>query len=322
MKKIRHYARILKETTIRWFDRNPFRSSTVIAYYSLFSLPGLLMVLITVLGYVYGTEAVTDKIITQIQGVVGSKVAQDVRAIASEAASLEDNTFAYVAGIAAILFGATGVFYHIQQSLNIIWEVKPRPRQRFLKLLRDRLFSFGIVLAIGFLLLISFALSTMIAALSEWVTQNLSKSLTVLFHAIDILLSLAIITILFAAIFKFLPDVKIGWRHVWVGAVITSLLFVIAKFALGLYFGLNDPGSAYGAAGSIILILLWSSYSGMILLFGAEFTHVHTIHTGKVVEISDFAMPMNDETELKYRRDADSDSREGKQRETAAKETQ
>src|SRR5690606_11635790 len=133
-----------------------------------------------------------------------------------------------------------------------------------------------------------FAISTMIAALSEWVTQSISESLTILFHALDILLSLGIITVLFATIYKFLPDVKISWRHVWGGAIITSLLFVIAKFALGLYFGLNDPGSAYGAAGSIILILLWSSYSGMILLFGAEFTHVHTMHTSEVVEISDF----------------------------------
>jgi membrane protein len=303
MKKIRHYAGILKETLKRWFNRDPFRSSTVIAYYSLFSLPGLLIILITAVGYVYGTEKVADKIITQIEGVVGRQVANDVRAIAEEAAALEDNTFAYVAGIAAILFGATGVFYHIQQSLNIIWEVKPKPKQRFLKLLRDRLFSFGIVLAIGFLLLISFAVSTMIAALSEWVTGTVSQSLGILFHAIDILLSLAIITILFAAIYKFLPDVKIGWRHVWGGAIITSLLFVIAKFALGLYFGLNDPGSAYGAAGSIILILLWSSYSGMILLFGAEFTHVHTIHSNPVVEISDFAVPMHDETELTYRQE-------------------
>lgn len=313
MKKVRTYARILKETLKRWFDRDPFRSSTVIAYYSLFSLPGLLIVLITALGYVYGTDQVTDKIITQIQGVVGSKVANDVRAIATEAAALEDNTFAYIVGIAAIIFGATGVFYHIQQSLNVIWEVKPKPKQRFLKLLRDRLFSFGIILAIGFLLLISFAVSTLITALSEWVTRTVSESLRILFHAIDIILSLGIITVLFAAIYKFLPDVKIAWRHVWGGAIITSLLFVIAKFALGLYFGLNDPGSAYGAAGSIILILLWSSYSGMILLFGAEFTHVHTMHTSEVVEISDFAMPMHDETELTYRH-VDDDAQEGKEK--------
>lgn len=309
--KIRHYASILKETLKRWFARDPFRSSTVIAYYSLFSLPGLLIVLITAVGYVYGTENVTDKIIAQIEEVVGSKVADDVRAIATQAATLKDNTFAYVAGIAAILFGATGVFYHIQQSLNVIWEVKPKPRQRFLKLLRDRLFSFGIVLAIGFLLLISFAVSTMIAALSGWVTQTISQSLGVLFHAVDILLSLAIITVLFAAIYKFLPDVKIGWRHVWGGAIITSLLFVIAKFALGLYFGLNDPGSAYGAAGSIILILLWSSYSGMILLFGAEFTHVHTIHTSQVVEISDFAVPTHEDTELTYRHETGESGQQG-----------
>ncbi|HLT80811.1 MAG TPA: YihY/virulence factor BrkB family protein [Cyclobacteriaceae bacterium] len=313
MKKVRTYARIMKETLKRWFDRDPFRSSTVIAYYSLFSLPGLLIVLITALGYVYGTDQVTDKIITQIQGVVGSKVANDVRAIATEAAALEDNTFAYIVGIAAIIFGATGVFYHIQQSLNVIWEVKPKPKQRFLKLLRDRLFSFGIILAIGFLLLISFAVSTLITALSEWVTRTVSESLRILFHAIDIILSLGIITVLFAAIYKFLPDVKIAWRHVWGGAIITSLLFVIAKFALGLYFGLNDPGSAYGAAGSIILILLWSSYSGMILLFGAEFTHVHTMHTSEVVEISDFAMPMHDETELTYRH-VDDDAQEGKEK--------
>lgn len=313
MKKVRTYARIMKETLKRWFDRDPFRSSTVIAYYSLFSLPGLLIVLITALGYVYGTDQVTDKIITQIQGVVGSKVANDVRAIATEAAALEDNTFAYIVGIAAIIFGATGVFYHIQQSLNVIWEVKPKPKQRFLKLLRDRLFSFGIILAIGFLLLISFAVSTLITALSEWVTRAVSESLRILFHAIDIILSLGIITVLFAAIYKFLPDVKIAWRHVWGGAIITSLLFVIAKFALGLYFGLNDPGSAYGAAGSIILILLWSSYSGMILLFGAEFTHVHTMHTSEVVEISDFAMPMHDETELTYRH-VDDDAQEGKEK--------
>ncbi|HEX7015338.1 MAG TPA: YihY/virulence factor BrkB family protein [Cyclobacteriaceae bacterium] len=313
MKKVRTYARIMKETLKRWFDRDPFRSSTVIAYYSLFSLPGLLIVLITALGYVYGTDQVTDKIITQIQGVVGSKVANDVRAIATEAAALEDNTFAYIVGIAAIIFGATGVFYHIQQSLNVIWEVKPKPKQRFLKLLRDRLFSFGIILAIGFLLLISLAVSTLITALSEWVTRTVSESLRILFHAIDIILSLGIITVLFAAIYKFLPDVKIAWRHVWGGAIITSLLFVIAKFALGLYFGLNDPGSAYGAAGSIILILLWSSYSGMILLFGAEFTHVHTMHTSEVVEISDFAMPMHDETELTYRH-VDDDAQEGKEK--------
>lgn len=294
------YARILKSTVLQWFERNPFRSSTVIAYYSLFSLPGLLIVLINLVGYFYGTERVSEEITGQIQGIVGGQVARDVQAIVKQSAELKDNTFAYVAGIAAILFGATGVFYHIQQSLNIIWQVKPKTTKRFLKLVRDRLFSFGVILAIGFLLLISFALSALIAMLSQWVTDHISKSLTILFHILDIIFSLAIITLLFAAIFKFLPDVKIPWRNVWGGAIITSVLFVIAKFALGLYFGLNDPGSAYGAAGSVILILLWSSYSGMLLLFGAEFTHEHTKTFRDVVTISDFAVPMRN-ADLSYR---------------------
>lgn len=302
MEAIRTYARILKSTVLQWFERNPFRSSTVIAYYSLFSLPGLLIVLINLVGYFYGTERVSEEITGQIKGIVGGQVARDVQAIVKQSAELKDNTFAYVAGIAAILFGATGVFYHIQQSLNIIWQVKPKTTKRFLKLVRDRLFSFGVILAIGFLLLISFALSALIAMLSQWVTDHVSKSLTLLFHILDITFSLAIITLLFAAIFKFLPDVKIPWRNVWGGAIITSVLFVIAKFALGLYFGLNDPGSAYGAAGSVILILLWSSYSGMLLLFGAEFTHEHTKTFRDVVTISDFAVPMRN-TDLSYRDD-------------------
>lgn len=304
MKAIRTYAGILKRSLLQWFDRNPFRSSTVIAYYSLFSLPGLLIVLINLVGYFYGTERVSEEITNQIQGIVGGQVARDVQAIAEQSAELKDNTFAYVAGIAAILFGATGVFYHIQQSLNIIWQVQPRPNQRFLKLVRDRLFSFGVILAIGFMLLISLALSTLIAVASQWVTDHVSKSMTILFHILDFSFSLAIITLLFAAIFKFLPDVKIPWRDVWGGAIITSVLFVIAKFALGLYFGLNDPGSVYGAAGSVILILLWSSYSGMILLFGAEFTHEHTKTFRDVVTISDYAVPMRN-TDLRYRNEHD-----------------
>lgn len=301
MSAIGTYARILKRTFVAWFERNPFRSSTVIAYYSLFSLPGLLIIVINLVGYFYGEENVSERLTAQIEGVVGAQVAKDVQTIAQQAAVMKDNTFAYVAGIAAILFGATGVFYHIQQSLNIIWAVKPKPRQRFLKLLRDRLFSFGIVLAIGFLLLISFALSALISATSGWVADHVWRSLTILFHILDIVLSLAIITVLFAAIYKFLPDVKIKWRDVWGGAIITSILFVIAKFALGLYFGLNNPGSVYGAAGSIILVLLWSSYSGMILLFGAEFTHEHTKHFRKGIELSEFAVPLDDDTAVERR---------------------
>jgi membrane protein len=176
-----------------------------------------------------------------------------------------------------LLFGATGVFTELQQMLNKIWNVKPKPRtrQKLWALVMDRLFSFGLILVIGFLLLVSLVLSAGLSKLSNWVTDHLSESLTFLFYGLDALLSLSFITLLFAAIFKFLPDSKVKWRGVWVGAFLTSFLFVIAKVGLGFYFGQSNLSSTYGAAGSVILIMLWVSYTGLILLFGAEFTHVY-----------------------------------------------
>jgi membrane protein len=191
-----------------------------------------------------------------------------------------------ILGIATLLFGATGVFYQLQQILNKIWKVKPKTetRQKILVLIRDRLFSFGLILAVGFLLLVSLVLSAALSALSGWVSTHLSSSLNVVFKLVDILVSLGVVTVLFAAMFKFLPDVKVQWRDVLPGAFLTAVLFVVAKFALGLYFGKSDPGSTYGAAGSIVLIMLWVSYTGLILLFGAEFTQVYIDHHGKKAE--------------------------------------
>jgi len=186
-------------------------------------------------------------------------------------------------GVAILLFGATGVFTELQQMLNKIWNVKPKPktRQKIWALITDRVFSFGLILVIGFLLLVSLVLSAGLAKLSSWVTDHLSESLTFIFYGLDALLSIGIITILFAAIFKFLPDAKVKWSGVWAGAFLTSFLFVIAKVALGFYFGQSNIGSTYGAAGSVILIILWVSYAGLILLFGAEFTHVYINKDGK-----------------------------------------
>ncbi len=169
---------------------------------------------------------------------------------------------------------------------NKIWEVKPKvkTKQKILKLLRDRLFSFGLILVIGFLLLVSLALSAALSAFSDWVSASLSVGITFLFGILDIVVSLAAINLLFAAMYKFLPDAKITWKDVWPGAILTGVLFMLAKFALGIYFGESEPGSMYGAAGSIILIILWVSYSGLIVLFGAEFTHQYIVSKGKEVE--------------------------------------
>lgn len=280
MRNVAAFWRLLQQTYREWVQREPFNNSVIIAYYTIFSLPGLLVIIINLAGYFFGYEAVTNKLASQIQTLVGGDSARDIQNMVLRASMSKDSTIATILGIATMLFGATGVFYQVQQILNKIWEVKPQPRQKLLKFVRDRVFSFGLILVIGFLLLVSLVLSAALGAVSEWVSVYLSESMMVVFKVADILLSTSVITLLFAGIYKFLPDARIRWREVWIGALLTAILFSIAKFALGLYFGTSDPASTYGAAGSIILILLWVSYSGMILLFGAEFTQVYARYKG------------------------------------------
>lgn len=281
---LRDFGVLLKETFSQWTEREPFANSIVIAYYTIFSLPGLMVIIINVAGYFYDKGEITSRLTGQIQNMIGGDTAQDIEAIIGNASQSKGSTLATLLGIATLIFGATGVFYQMQQILNKMWEVKPKPKQMILKIIKDRIFSFGLILAVGFLLLVSLALSAGLSAFSDWVSVHLSESLNVVFHVADIALSLAIITILFASIYKFLPDAQIRWKDVWPGAILTSLLFTLAKFALGLYFGKSDPGSTYGAAGSIILIMLWVSYAGLILLFGAEFTQVYAKRYGKEIK--------------------------------------
>lgn len=284
------FAHLLKATAIRWWSRDPFRSSAVISYYTIFSLPGLLVIIINIAGYFYGREAFTRQLIAEVQGVIGADAAQAVATIVAQAANSQGFTLASIIGLATLLFGATGVFYQLQQSLNIVWEVTPSPKRKYLKLVMDRLFSFGLILTVGFLLLISLVLSATLAYLSSWVALHLSASLSTLFRALDLGGSIAVITVLFAAIYRYLPDAEVEWKDVWAGALLTAILFAIAKFALGIYFSRSDPGSTYGAAGSIILIMLWVTYAGLIILFGAEFTRIYADRRGKKVRPVDFAM--------------------------------
>lgn len=282
MNWVHEFWEVLKASFSQWWERDPFNNSIIIAYYTIFSLPGLLVIIINIAGSFYDKKEVTTRLSTQIESMMGGDTASDIESIVGKASENKGTLLSSILGIATLLFGATGVFYQLQQMLNKIWEVKPKvkTKQKILVLVRDRVFSFGLILVVGFLMLVSLVVSAALSALSDWVGAHLSESLNVVFKLLDILVSVGVITILFAAIFKFLPDVKIRWRDVWVSAVLTSLLFVIAKFALGLYFGTSNPGSTYGAAGSIILIMLWVSYTGLILLFGAEFTHVYIKRQG------------------------------------------
>ncbi len=285
---------IFKIAFKKWWNRDPFNQSAIIAYNAIFSLPGLLVVVISIAGYFFGNDAVSGRLHHQVSQAMGSDTADQVQSIIMIASKSKDSIWATIMGIAIILVGSTGVFVHLQKSLNTIWEVKTSViKSGIWSFLKTRIFSFGLIISIAFLLLISLVISSLLSALSEWVIQHWSESLLIIFQVLNVVFSLAIVSILFALMFKFLPDAKIRWRTVWIGAFVTSLLFTLGKTALGLYFGKADPASGYGAAGSIILILLWTSYSSMIVFFGAEFTKAYSDNKYGEIPPSDCAIKIN-----------------------------
>jgi membrane protein len=263
---------VLKKTFKGWNDSEPFRQSAIIAFYSIFSLPALLLIIVTIAGYVWGEQAVSGMLSQEISGMIGPDAAEMVETMLSGAVEREDSQLMFYIGLGILLFGSTTVFYHLQKSLNKIWGIQPEPEKQWLKYIRDRIFSFGVVLIIGFLMLISLAITSLLTAFDSLIQQYVPDFLMVLFHIINILLSLAIISTLFALIYRFLPDGVLEWKSTWIGAFVTALLFEIGKYGLGIYFGQTNPASAYGSAGAIVLILLWVSYVCLILFFGAEFT--------------------------------------------------
>lgn len=275
---------ITKKTFTAWNAADPFRQSAVIAYYAIFSIPALLVIIITLAGFAFGREAVQGEISTQIGQAIGESTAKQVEEMIAKAGEQKNSVWATIISVITLVLGSTGVFAQLQVSLNQIWEVKVVTKKKWLKSIKDRLFSFGLILSIGFLLLISLLLSTGLSAFSEWIKVHLPDFMLFVFRLINFLLSFGIVAVLFALMFKILPDARIRWKDVIIGSIATSLLFVLGKFALGIYFGKANPGSTYGAAGSIVLLMLWVSYSCMILFFGAEFTKQFAVHFGRKIE--------------------------------------
>ncbi len=282
--KLRHLPALIVDTFKAWNADDPFRLSAVVAYYAILSLPGLLVIIINLVGSIWGTEIVQGKLTHEISEALGRDAAESIQAMMLETQTGNSSEIANILGVGILIFGATGVFYHLQLSLNQIWRIKPDPNSNIIKMLVDRARSFAFILAIGFLLLISFLITTAISALNGYIRSVLPDIVLYFAYILDFLLSTGIVTILFALIFRYLPDTKIRWKTVWIGALITAVLFVLGKFLLGLYFGEADPGSTYGAAGTIVLILLWVSYSCLILFFGAEFTKVYANRYGMGIE--------------------------------------
>jgi membrane protein len=251
--------------------------AAAISFYTVFSLAPLLVIVIAVVGLAFGQEAAQGQVVGQIQGLVGPDAARMIEEMIEGARRPAAGIFATALGLGILLLGAAGVFGQLQEALNRIWDAPSSPQRRLLGLLHDRFLSFAMLLGTGFLLLVSLVVSAALQALGTVFGRWLPSPL-ILLEGLHLVLSLAVITVLFALIYKILPQVRIQWRDVWVGAALTAGLFVLGKFLIGLYLGRGSFTSAFGAAGSLVVILLWVYYSAQILLFGAEFTHIYAIY--------------------------------------------
>lgn len=261
-----------------WVEDKAPRLAAALSYYTAFALPPLLVLLVGIAGLVFDTAIVRERVVGQLGGLMGHDAARLLDDSISEAQLTTGSLGAVAIGSVVLLFGAAGVFGQLQSALNTVWEVETPRRRGVWGLVRSRLLSFGAVVGSGFLLLVSLAVSTAVGALVDSFSRY--EALAPFLAAIDLTVSLAVVTVLFALIFKVLPDVAVKWQDVWLGALVTALLFVAGKFAIGLYLGTSDVGSAYGAAGSLIVILVWIYYSALILLYGAEFTEAWARQSG------------------------------------------
>ncbi|MDX5417804.1 MAG: YihY/virulence factor BrkB family protein [Hymenobacteraceae bacterium] len=289
---------LFKNTFSGFSDNGSLLLAAALAFNALFSIPPLLVIIIQAAGFFFGEKAVSGELSAQISTAIGPNAAQSVENIVQNAHVSEGGGIAFWIGIGTLIFASTTFFATLQESLNRVWNVKPKPTNGIMKMLQVRLFSFGIVLSIALLMLVSLLLSAVISILSDYLREIFDNYLQfispdVLYYLIktlDFILSVAIITALFSLIFKYLPDAFIKWKDVWVGALITALLFTIGKFLISWFISTSDPGSAYGAAGSIIVILVWIYYSSLIVLFGAEFTQQYACEFGEQIRAKEHAV--------------------------------
>ncbi len=277
---------LFKQAFTEFGEDKAQRLGAALAYYTIFSLAPLLLIAISIAGLVFGREAAQGEIFGQLRGVLGPQAAAAVQEMVKGAAKPKSGTMATIIGIVTLLFGAAGVFGQLKDALNTIWNVEPKKTGGFMKILKDRFLSFAMVLGTGFLLLVSLVLDSAIAAAGHFLGNRLPGG-EALWQGIQLAVSLAVVTVLFALIFRFLPDVHPAWRDVWFGAIFTAVLFVVGKFALGLYLGKSAVGSSFGAAGSLVVLLLWVYYSAQILFFGAEFTQVYARTHGSMAKTAE-----------------------------------
>jgi membrane protein len=279
------FTALIRQAGVAWLDDNAPRFGAALAFYTLFSLAPVLIVAVSIAGFAFGAKAAQGEIVRQFQGLMGTQGAAAIETIIQSTDRPALGMFSATLALLAILVGASGAFNELQDALNTIWKVDSSTRNFWMVTVRHRFFSLGLVIATGFLLLASLVVSASLSAAERFLGHLLPLSVLVL-QSVNVVLSFCMITILFALIFKFIPDTTIRWRDVRMGAAVTSLLFTVGKVAIGFYLGHSALTSAYGAAASLVVFLIWIYYSAQILLFGAELTHVYALKYGSRMEIS------------------------------------
>lgn len=274
---------ILKNSFTGFSDHRVTKLSGSLAYYTVFSMAPLLVVIISLCGIFLGKEAAEGQIYSQLDGFLGKDTALQLQEIIKNAAIGNKGTVAFIIGIATLLVGATTVFADIQDSINMIWGLKPKPKRGWLKILQNRFLSFSVIVSLGFLLLVSLGVNTLLDAFSNMLQQRYKEISVVVFYVLNMAVTLLVISLIFGVIFKVLPDAIIKWRDVILGSIVTSVLFMLGKLGISVYIGQSNIGSTYGAAGSLVVLLLWTYYSSIILYFGAEFTKAYAMKYGSEI---------------------------------------
>jgi membrane protein len=290
MVQIKTFWKVLKKAGASFIEDNGMKLSASLSYYTVFSLCPILIIIMSLAGVVFGKDAVQGRIYDQISGLVGSDAAIQVQEIIINIEKSQHGTVGAIVGVVLLIFGATGVFTEIQDSINYIWSVKAKPKKGWLKYLSNRAISFSLLVGIGFVLLVALVINALMDVLNDRLQKILPTYSVYLFHILSLVFILVIISLLFTIVYKVLPDAVIAWKDAMVGAVFTTLLFLIGKFLIGYYLGNSNIGLTYGTAASIVIILVWVYYSSIILYFGAEFTRMYAIHVGKGIKPNDTAV--------------------------------
>lgn len=282
--------KILKKTFSNFYEDDSMSYASSIAFYTIFSMPAILIIALSIGSAFYERNVVQDELINQVGRLIGAESAKEIEQILLNATLDSTSTFAKIVGIATLIFSATTVFISLQTSLNKIWGIKPKPKRGIIKFILNRLLSLAMVASMGFILLVSLVIDAALVLFQGMLSKVLAGITLYILNAMNIVISLGFITVIFGLMFKVLPDAKINWKDVWVGSLITTALFTIGKFLIGFYLGNSSFNSAYGAAGSLVIILVWIYYSTIIFLFGAELTSVYAEESGSKIKPYDTAV--------------------------------